>query len=379
VVKTRGAVLMEAPVKGSRARLEIVDLEVDEPRRNELGVRMVASGLCHSDDHLATGDLVAGIYPFCLGHEGAGIVEKVGPQTDGFEVGDHVVFTFLPVCGRCRWCASGMQNLCDLGKYLKAGTRPDDTGSFRMHLPDGSDVGQLAGISTFAEHTTVSVLSAVKVDRDLPLDKLCLLGCAVGTGWGSAVNSAAVRSGDTVIVMGVGGIGINAVQGAAHAGASHVIAVDPVAMKRDVALKLGATQAFADIAQAADVARSLTNGQGADSAVVTVGVITGEHIAQAFSAVRKAGTVVVTGAGDGAEVGIPVSINELTMHQKRLQGSLFGASNPTFDILRQTQLYRTGQLRLDELVTTTYRLDDINQGYADMLAGKNIRGVVLFD
>jgi NDMA-dependent alcohol dehydrogenase len=378
-VRTRGAVIMQAPKKGSRAPLEVIDLELDEPRQDELLVRMVASGLCHSDDHLVTGDVQAGIYPFCVGHEGAGIVEQVGPHTGGFEVGDHVVFTFLPVCGRCRWCASGMQNLCDLGRYLKAGTRPDDSGSFRMHTPGGADVGQIAGISTFAERTTVHVFSAVKVDRDLPLDKLCLLGCAVGTGWGSAVNSAAVRSGDTVIVMGIGGIGINAVQGAVHVGASRVIAVDPVAMKRDVALKLGATHACADIAQAAELARSMTNGQGADSAIVTVGVITGEHIAQAFSAIRKAGTVVVTGAGDSAEIGIPVSINELTMHQKRLQGSLFGATNPTFDILRQTQLYRTGQLRLDELITTTYSLDDINQGYADMAAGRNIRGVILFD
>lgn len=378
-MRTRGAVIRKAPEKGSRVALEVIDLELDEPRRNELGVRMVASGLCHSDDHMVTGDVQLDIFPFCVGHEGAGIVEKVGPDTDGFEVGDHVVFTFLPVCGRCRWCASGMQNLCDLGRYIKAGTRPDDSGTFRMHLPDGSNVGQLAGISTFAEHTTVNVQSAVKVDRDLPLDKLCLLGCAVGTGWGSAVNSAAVRPGDTVIVMGVGGIGINAVQGAAHVGASEVIAVDPVAMKREVALKLGATHACADIAEAADLARSMTNGQGADSAIVTVGVITGEHIAQAFSAVRKAGTVVVTAAGDASAVGIPVSINELTMHQKRLQGSLFGASNPTFDILRQAHMYRTGQLRLDELITTTYTLDEINQGYADMLAGKNIRGVILFD
>jgi Zn-dependent alcohol dehydrogenase len=248
-----------------------------------------------------------------------------------------------------------------------------------MHTADGRNVGQIAGISTFAEYTLVNVTSAVKIDQDLPLDKMCLLGCGVGTGWGSAVNSAQVQQSDTVIVMGIGGIGINAVQGAAFAGASNVIAVDPVEMKRKAALQLGATHAFADIAEATVLARSLTDGQGADSAIVTVGVVHGEHIAQAFSAIRKAGTVVVTAAGNLMQVGIPVSLTELTMYQKRIQGALFGGCNPTYDILRQAQMYRDGRLKLDELITTTYTLDQVAQGYEDMHAGKNIRGVVLFD
>ncbi|MGO9912952.1 MAG: zinc-binding dehydrogenase, partial [Acidimicrobiales bacterium] len=230
----------------------------------------------------------------------------------------------------------------------------------------------------FAEHTTVHVNSAVKVDADLPLERLCLLGCGVGTGWGSAVNSAQVGPSDTVIVMGIGGIGINAVQGAAHAGATNVIAVDPVAFKRDQALKLGATHAFADIAEAEAYAKSVTNGQGADSAIVTVGIVHGEHIAQAFSAIRKAGTVVVTGIAPITEIGIPVSIVELTMYQKRIQGSLFGGSSPMYDIPRQVQLYRDGKLKLDELVTREYSLDEVAQGYEDMHAGANIRGIIRF-
>ncbi len=373
-MRTRGAVITKAP-----GTYEVIDIELDEPRQGELMVKMAASGLCHSDDHVATGDLPVGIYPMCGGHEGAGVVEKLGPNTVGFEVGDHVIFSFLPGCGRCRWCASGMQNLCDLGAGVLSGSRPEDPTSFRMHTVGGDPIGQGAGISTFAEHTTVSVASAVKIEKDLPLDKMCLLGCGVGTGWGSAVNSAQVGPGDTVIVMGVGGVGINAVQGAAHAGASNVIAVDPVELKREKALQLGATHAFADIAEADEFAKSVTNGQGADSAIVTVGVTKGEHVGQAFAAIRKAGTVVVTGIGKFSEVGIPVALSELTLYQKRIQGALFGASNPSSDILRQAQMYRDGKIKLDELITTTYTLDQIAQGYEDMHAGKNIRGVIIFD
>ncbi|MHB8506401.1 MAG: NDMA-dependent alcohol dehydrogenase, partial [Acidimicrobiales bacterium] len=357
---------------------EVIDLEVDDPRQGELLVRMTASGLCHSDDHIATGDLPVPVYPFVGGHEGAGVVEAVGEHTEGWEVGDHVVFSFIPGCGRCRWCASGMQNLCDLGMYLLNGTRFDDPTSYKMHTTDGQPVGMMCGLGTFAEHTLVDVDSAVKVADGLPLEKLCLLGCGVGTGFGSAVNSAQVRPGDTVIVMGVGGIGINAVQGASIAGASHVVAVDPVDLKREVAMKLGATEAFADIAEAAEFARSVTNGQGADSAIVTVGVIRGEHVGQAFGAIRKAGTVVVTGLGNAGEVGLPVSLAELTLFQKRIQGSLFGASSPSWDILRQVQMYEEGQLKLDELVTAEYPLDEVARGYEDMHAGRNIRAVIRF-
>lgn len=373
-MKTRTAIIGAQPQKGSPAEWEVVEVDLEEPHQGELLIKMVASGLCHSDDHLATGDIPFGIYPVAGGHEGAGVVEQVGPNTPGFEVGDHVVMSFLPGCGRCRWCASGMQNLCDLGATLLAGSRPD--GSYRMSL-DGQPVGQMCGISTFSERSVVSVDNAVKVAHDLPLEKACLVGCGVGTGWGSAVNSAEVYPGHVVIVMGIGGIGINAVQGAAHAGAAHVIAVDPVEFKREKAMELGATEAFASMEEATEFAQSITNGQGADSAIVTVGVTTGEHVAQAFGAIRKAGTVVVTGLGDITEVGIPISPGELTLYQKRLQGSLFGASSPSRDILAMLDLYQVGKLRLDELVTNTYTLDTINDGYADMHAGKNLRGVLI--
>jgi S-(hydroxymethyl)glutathione dehydrogenase/alcohol dehydrogenase len=356
----------------------VVDLEVDEPRQGEIRVKMVASGLCHSDDHVATGDIPVGVYPFAGGHEGGGIVESVGPNTPGFAPGDKVIFSFLPGCGKCRWCATGHQNLCDLGATLLAGGRFTDPTSFRLHTDDGTPVGQMCGISTFCEYTTVSVDSAIKVAADTPLEVACLLGCSVGTGWGSAVNTGEVRPGDTVIVQGVGGIGINAVQGAAHAGASNVIAVDPIAFKREAAQSLGATHALDNMAEAAELARSFTNGQGADVAVVTVGVMKGEIVAEAFSAIRKQGTVVVTGLGDITEVGVPISLGELTLFEKKLKGSLFGSSNPSADIPKMLELYRAGHLKLDELVTTEYSLDDVARGYEDMHAGTNIRGVIRF-
>jgi S-(hydroxymethyl)glutathione dehydrogenase/alcohol dehydrogenase len=372
-VKVRGAVIRATP-----GEFEPVDLELDEPRAGEIMVKVAASGLCHSDDHLAKGDMPVAIYPLCGGHEGAGVVVQVGPEVSHLAEGDHVVFAFMPACGRCRWCARGLQNLCDLGSQILAGSRYKDPDSFRMSL-DGAPVGQMVGISTFAEYTTVDSASVVKIPSDIPLDKAALVGCGVGTGWGASVNSAEVAVGDTVIVMGIGGIGINAVQGAAHAGAVHVIAVDPVEFKRDVALKLGATHSAGSIEEAAELARSFTDGQGADAAIVTVGVITGKHVAQAFASVRKGGTVVVTALGKARETGIPVSPAELTLYQKRIVGSLYGACSPTVDIPLQLELYTSGMLKLDELITGTYSIDDVARGYRDMHAGRNIRGVVLFD
>jgi S-(hydroxymethyl)glutathione dehydrogenase/alcohol dehydrogenase len=372
-MKSRGAIIRQTPGK-----FEIVDLEVDDPRQNEIRVKMVASGLCHSDDHMATGDLPVAVYPVCGGHEGAGIVESVGPNTPGFEPGDKVVFSFLPACGKCRWCSTGHQNLCDLGALVLVGSRWEDQTSFRLKLDDGTPVAQALGISTFSEYTTVSVDSAIKVPADTPLETACLLGCAAGTGWGSAVNTGDVHPGDTVIVMGVGGIGANAVQGAAHAGAARVIAVDPVAFKREVAESLGATHSVATIDEATELAKSFTNGQGADVAIVTVGVITGDHIAQAFASVRKQGTVVVTALGNVTDVGIPVPILELILFEKKIKGSLFGSSSPRADIPKLLDLYQAGYLKLDELITTEYSLDDIARGYEDMHAGTNIRGVIRF-
>jgi S-(hydroxymethyl)glutathione dehydrogenase/alcohol dehydrogenase len=318
------------------------------------------------------------MFPMCGGHEGAGVVQEVGPGVQNLKPGDHVIFSGIPACGRCRFCARGQQNLCNLVAMMLVGSRFTDRTSFRMTL-NGAPVAQYGGISTFSEYSTVDTRSCVKVPEDVPLDKVCLLGCAVSTGWGSAVNSADVQVGDTVIVMGIGGVGINAVQGARHAGARNIIAVDPVAFKREKAEEMGATHCFDNMEEATEVAKSFTRGQGADAAIVTVGITTGHHLAQGFASIRKGGTVVATGIARASEVGLPVSLAELTLYQKRIQGSLFGACSPAVDIPRQVELYQSGMLKLDELITSTYTLDQVAQGYEDMHAGKNIRGVVLYD
>ena len=368
-MKTKAAVLWFQPGKW-----EVTDVDLDEPQDHEVLVRMAAAGLCHSDDHLVTGDLMAPL-PVCGGHEGAGIVERVGAAVTAVKPGDHVLLQFIPGCGRCRFCASGLQNLCDYGAMIMAGTQFD--GTYRMHK-DGQDIAQMALVSTFSEYTVVPELSVVRIPDDIPFAEACLVGCGVPTGWGSAVVSADVQPGDVVVVMGIGGIGINAVQGAKHAGASRIIAVDPIEFKREKALELGATDAVAAIYQAGDLARDLTNGQGADSAIVCVGVITGDNVAEAFSTIRKGGTVCVTGLGKMTDVGVPISLFELSMYQKRIQGVLYGSLSPSKDMLRLLSMYQAGQLKLTELITRTYTLDQINDGYADLHAGRNIRGVITY-
>ncbi len=371
-MKTRAAVCWEA---GPNARWELEELELDPPGEHELLIRWVASGLCHSDLHLTSGDLPARL-PIVGGHEGAGIVEEVGPSVTKVSPGDHVVCSFLPVCGSCRWCSTGQSNLCDLGATLLQGSLPG--GAFRFHT-NRQDVGAMCMLGTFSERSVVSEYSVVKVDDDLPLERAVLVGCGVPTGWGASVYSANVRPGDTVVIYGIGGIGINAVQGARHAGAANVVAVDPLAMKREKAEKLGATHSVATADEAQELVARLTNGVLADRSIVSVGVVDAEVVEQAFNVIRKGGSVTIVGLGPIAEKTIQLSGTILTLFQKTVQGSLFGSSNPTYDIPRMLELYRAGQVKLDELCSATYSLDDVNQGYQDLREGRNIRGVILHD
>jgi S-(hydroxymethyl)glutathione dehydrogenase/alcohol dehydrogenase len=370
-VKTNAAIM-----RGIGKDWEITELELDPPKNGEVLVRFVASGLCHSDEHIRTGDLTPR-YPMVGGHEGAGVVEEVGPGVFGLKPGDHIICSFLPVCGHCRWCSTGKSNLCDLGATILDGGLLD--GTYRFHTADGEDVGGMCMLGTFSQHAVVSEFSCVKVDDDLPLDKVALIGCGVPTGWGSAVHAAQVEPGDTIVIYGVGGIGINAVQGAALAGARNVVAVDPVALKREVAEQLGATHSAATAGEAALLIHELTRGVMADKAIVTVGRVTSDVVTDAFNTIRKAGTVVVTGLADLVSNTIEINSSMLTLMEKRIQGSLFGSGDPFHDIPMMVQLYRSGDLKLDELITQTYTLDQINQGYQDMLDGKNIRGVILHD
>jgi S-(hydroxymethyl)glutathione dehydrogenase/alcohol dehydrogenase len=238
----------------------------------------------------------------------------------------------------------------------------------------------MCGISTFSQYTVASVDSTIKIDKDLPLDKACLVGCGVGTGWGSAVNSAEVRARRHGDRHGHRRHRHQRVQGAAHAGATNVIAVDPVAFKREKAMELGATHAVATMEEATELGMSMTNGQGADSAIVTVGVTTNEHVGQAFNAIRKAGTCVVTGLGNLAEEpAVPISIAMLTLVPEAPAGLAVSARRARARTSRGLQMYADGVLKLDELVTRTYTLDEITQGYKDLHAGTNLRGVIIYD
>jgi NDMA-dependent alcohol dehydrogenase len=353
----------------------IEEVELDGPQDGEVLVSFEATGLCHSDHHARTDDITSPL-PMIGGHEGAGIVQEVGPGVRDLRPGDHVVASFLPACGRCRWCARGRQNLCDLGAMCNIGTQLD--GTYRRHVGD-RDIAAMLLLGTFAPYGTVSEASLVKIDDDLPLSRACLIGCGITTGWGSAVNTANVRPGDTVVVIGCGGVGSGAIQGARLAGAEKIVAVDVVETKRDKTFEFGATHFATSMAEATELVRELTRGVMADSAILTVGLAEGGMIGEALELVGKGGAVVLTALAPQTDVTPTLPMTMFTLYQKRLLGSLFGEANPRNDIPRLLSLYREGKLLLDEAVTAEYKLADINLAYEDMFAGRNVRGVVIHE
>ncbi len=370
-MKTRAAILWNVKQDWS-----VEEVELDPPKHGEVLVKLAASGMCHSDEHLYTGDLPAPL-PCIGGHEGSGVILEVGEGVTDLEVGDHVVFAFMPACGRCRMCSTGHQNLCDLGsKIMQGGSLYD--GSYRFHA-QGKDIGTMCMLGTFAEHTVVNEASCVKIEKDIPLDKACLVGCGVTTGWGSAVYAAEIGPGDTVVVVGIGGIGMSAVQGARLAGARHIVAVDPVEFKREQAQEFGATHTAKDVFEAMNIVTEISWGQMADKVLITPGVVDGNEMMPIMALVSKNGRAVVTGLAPTFNFDVKMSLMDLTLMQKEIRGSLFGSANPRADIPKLLQLYRSGQLLLDEMITRTYPLDGVNQGYQDMRDGKNIRGVLVYD
>jgi S-(hydroxymethyl)glutathione dehydrogenase/alcohol dehydrogenase len=350
---------------------EMAELDLDAPKAGEVVVRFMAAGLCHSDEHVRAGFRAR--LPMVGGHEGAGIVEAVGPDVTRVAEGDHIACSFIPVCGTCRYCSTGHQNLCDAG--LNAGTGCLRDGTFRFHA-GGEDLGGMCVLGTFSQYAVLCEWSCVKIEPDVPFELAALVSCGVTTGWCSAVYAAGVKPGDTVVIFGIGGVGINAVQGSRFAGAKNIVAVDPVEFKLEAARKFGATHVTPDPAEAQRLVVDLTRGQLADHAILTVGQMNAEVVQQAVDMVGKAGQVTMTGVGD-YEMRLPGNI--LIGYQRRLQGALFGAANPLYDIPKILNLYRSGDIKLDELVTQRYRLDQVNQGYRDMLDGKNIRGVIIHE
>ena len=370
-MKTKAAVLWETNTPWS-----VEEIELDPPGPGEVLVKLGASGLCHSDEHLVTGDLPFAL-PIIGGHEGAGVVQEVGAGVSWLAPGDHVVFGFIPSCGRCVSCSTGHQNLCDLGALMGLGMQVTD-GTSRHHA-QGKDLGLMCLLGTFAHHTVVNEASCIKIDNDVPLDRACLLGCGVVTGWGSAVYAAQVTPGDTVAVVGAGGIGSNAIQGARLAGAKRIIAIDPVEFKREKAMEFGATHTAASMTEALPLIQELTWGTMANKVIMTMGVGSGAVMGEALALAAKRGRVVVTNIHPAMEMSANMSLLDMTLMEKQVVGSLFGSGNPRADIPKLLGLYREGQIDLDGLVTNTYTLDGVNEGYEAMREGTAIRGVMVYD
>jgi S-(hydroxymethyl)glutathione dehydrogenase/alcohol dehydrogenase len=367
MMKTRAAVLR----KGGDP-WQITELDLDEPKTGEVLVRMEAAGLCHSDEHIrATG---TARLPLVGGHEGAGVIEKTGPGVTRVKAGDRVACSYIPVCGTCRYCSTGKQNLCDAGKNAAIGCLTDDT--FRFHDENGEDLGGMCVVGSFSQYAVLSEWSCVKIEDDVPYELAALVSCGVTTGFCSAIYAGDVRPGETVVVFGTGGVGINAVQGARYAGGRNVIAIDPVEFKLEQAKAFGATHAFSDPVKAKEVLIDLTRGQLADKVICTVGDMNNDVVKAAVDMTGKAGTIVITGVGYYDMV-LPGAI--LIGYHRRMQGALFGGANPLYDIPMILGLWRSGDIKLNELVSHRYSLDQINEGYHDLLDGKNIRGVIIHE
>ncbi len=367
-MKSRAAILFEAGQK-----LEICEVDVQDPGPGEVRIQMVAGGVCHSDLHVMTGHLSAPL-PAILGHEGAGIVADVGAGVISVRPGDHVIPLWRLSCGECEYCTGGRPALCAAGTEIRwTGRLLDGTSRFEL---DGREIKHFAGVSSFSNYTVVPEKSVLKIPDDLPLDRAALLGCAVITGWGAVVNAAQVRPGRTVAVFGTGGVGINVVQGAVLAGAEKIIAVDLLESRLEHAKNFGATHVVNPTAgDPVEQIRDLTGGRGVDYAFEVVGLPV--TMRQAYDCLAKRGVAMVVGiTPTTAEVTIP-SLS-LVYDERVLTGSLYGSAAPKTDIPRMIDLYRAGSLKLDELLSRSYPIEEINQAYDALQSGETLRSVVTF-
>jgi len=356
--------------------LSIEHIVIDEPGPTELVIRIAAVGLCRTDYHVMRGERRVAMTPMVLGHEAAGIVERTGVEVVGINPGDHVVLTFIPGCGNCRWCRQGLHHLCVLGPRITQGPQLD--GTYRRSDREGVAVGSFCMIGGFAEYTVVDKASVVVIDKDVPLDLASLVACGVPAGVGAARYRARVKKNDTVLVVGCGGDGMNVVQGARLSGASKIIAADIVPAKLVWARDFGATHTLQQ--QGEELTRAvlgLTDGVGVDHAFVCIDPPA--TLLPAFRATAKAGNVVVTALTPDTVSEIRIPPLELFVSQKAIMGAVYGFASPRVQIPELLSLYRQGALKLRELITKTYRLEEINLGYADLQAGKNLRGLIRFD
>jgi S-(hydroxymethyl)glutathione dehydrogenase / alcohol dehydrogenase len=354
--RVRAAILYEP---GEPLRVE--DVEVDPPRAGEVAVRMAASGVCHSDLHV-----VDGIHPCArpaiLGHEGAGIVEAVGPGVTGLAPGDHVILSWLPYCGRCRFCVSGRPNVCEQLAWSDAGLMMD--GTVRFHR-DGADVHHFT-TSSFGERTVVPAQTAIPIDPSLPLPEMALMGCAVMTAFGAVLNTARVRPGDSVAVVGCGGVGLNIVQAAALAGAGEVVAVDPSPAKHELARRMGATRACSPDEAAASVR--------VDHSFEAVGPLA--TIELAIALVGRGGQAILVGMAP-PDARPRFDALSVTMEEKAIRGCWYGSCRPQADFPMLVSLYASGRLRLDPLIETC-SLGDVNDAFERMRRGEAVRSVIVY-
>jgi alcohol dehydrogenase len=373
-VNVRAAVLREmgvaAPYATSRP-LTITELTLDPPGPDELLVRVRAAGLCHSDLSVIDGSRPR-VMPMVLGHEAAGEVVALGPGTRGFSVGDHVVLVFVPSCGACSLCLIGRPALCEAAAAANgAGTLL--SGERRWRAPDAT-VHHHLGVSAFAEHVVVSARSAVRIDPAVPFEIAALFGCAVLTGTGAVINSARVQPGQSVAVFGLGGVGLAALLGAVLAGADHIVAVDVVSEKLELARDLGATLVLTAGPDTASEVREATGG-GVDAAIETVG--SEQVLAAAYAATRRGGTTVSVGLPHPERM-LQIPAVSLVVEERTLRGSYLGSCVPRRDLPRLVALYRRGKLPVDRLLGDLLSLDTLNEGFDDLAGGHALRQVVMF-
>lgn len=353
--------------------IQIETLELDPPRAGEVLVQIEACGVCHSDYHLITGATKHPL-PVVPGHEGAGIVEAVGDGVTHIQPGDHVVLNWAPNCGHCFYCLRGKPNLCDtfVGPIWD-GVMLDGTPRLTWQ---GQPVYHFSALAAFAEYAVVPQETCVVIRRDVPLSVAALVGCAVTTGVGAVLYSANVQAGDRVAVFGCGGVGLSVIMGAQLAGAQQIIAIDRVAAKLDLARRFGATDTInAATVDAIEAVRQLTAGRGADVTFEAVGVP--QLQADCVEAARPGGKAVLVGlSAMGSST--PLSGAKIVRQEKTVIGSYYGTTHTARDFPFLLDLYAAGKLDLDALVSRTYRLTEINEAFAAMLAGEVARGVVVF-
>lgn len=366
-MKTQAAVIL-----GAGQDWTVTEIDLAAPQQGEVLVEFTHAGLCFSDEHLRHGGL--GELPAVGGHEGAGIIRAVGAGVTGLAVGDHVAASFIPTCGQCDWCVTGHSNLCTQSANSPGAA---DRSKYRFSV-DGEPISANCGLGTFARHSVVAASTVIKVDPTIPLSAVAVASCGVLTGWGAAVRAGEISTGEMVIVLGAGGVGVNAIQGARLAGAREVIIVDTNPAKLEFAKEFGATSAFTSMDDAAAYARE-TNGVvgGADVVIVCTGNTTEPIISAAYSGLGKRGRLVLAGMSqDVMDKNVQLPGTQLIFNEQTVRGTIYGSCNPRRDVPLLMDLYKRGLLKLDELVSQEYALTDINLGFDDLRKGKNLRGVI---